>query len=564
VKPATPNTPSRLSDSLETPYSLVFERESLSGLPALPGVYVIRDTGDNIIYVGKAKNLRKRVASYFRAELEPKTRSMVSNASTFSFVTAGQENQALVLESNFIKQYKPHFNIQLIDGKSYPLIELTTEAFPVLRKTRRVLTPRNRYFGPYPKAGLLNIGLDTLRRAFPVRTCHRRVDHAKLTKPCLDYDIGLCLAPCASMCSQEEYRRVVEELASFLGGHMTKLLRRLETDIQHASRAQQYERAKRFRDSYLALRGLFERYAVFAPRMRDTDVFAFRQRGNLIAVVRQAIREGRLVASTDFVYSLQETSVLNPGLRVQLAADFYGRYHIEAPSRIAMEVDASSAEIVRTALSAALGHTISLASPKGTNVARLLGFANENADEKLTSYMKATDVPGQLAVLEAVLGLHHLPMRIEGYDVSNIAGRDATVSMVLFGAGRPCRNGYRLFNIRSLETPNDPAMLSEALSRRFARWNDLEFGEPADLVLIDGGVTQVDAVRAVRDAAGLDVPIVGIAKKEELLYVDGHRRPLRLKRDSSALLLLMAIRDEAHRFGKREFHKLHERAFRHK
>ena len=344
---------------------------------------------------------------------------------------------------------------------------------------------------------------------------------------------------------------------------MSGLLRRLEADIRHASTAQQYERAQRFRDSYLALRGLFERYAVFAPRMRDIDVFAFRQRGSVVAVVRQAVREGRLVASTDFIYGLQEAVSMTPGLQIQVVTDFYERYHIEAPGRLALEVDAVSIGGASAALSSALGRSVSLASPKGLNVARLLRFAGQNAEEKLTSYFKAAAVPASIGVLGAVLGLQRLPMRIEGYDVSNISGRDATVSMVVFDAGKACRDQYRLFNMRQLTTPNDPAMLSEALRRRFARWNDREFGEPADLVLIDGGIAQVEAVRAVRDAAGIDVVIVGIAKKEELLYVDGRRQPVKLRRDSSALLLLMAIRDEAHRFSKREFHRLHERATRH-
>ncbi|RIE09773.1 excinuclease ABC subunit UvrC [Candidatus Cryosericum hinesii] len=530
----------------------------------MPGVYVIRDSSDRIIYVGKAKNLRKRVESYFRNDLNPKTRSMVSNARFFSFITAGHEDQALVLESNFIKCYKPHYNIQLIDGKSYPLIELTGEAFSILRKTRRVTTARNRYFGPYPKSGLLNLGLDSLRRAFPVRTCHRRIDPAKPTKPCLDFDLGLCLAPCGNRCSQDEYAEVVQNLSAFLNGKMRTLLRQLENSMDQASRSQQYERAVRYRDSCLALKGLFERYAVFAPRVRDMDVFAFHQQGNLVAVVRQALREGRLIASTEFIYDLKGKGTLDPVMRADLIIDFYDRFHVAAPARIAVDAVGAEATIVRERLREALGAAISLASPRSTETSRLLRFATENAEQKLIASTRASDIPAQLSVLKAVLDLERMPVRIEGYDVSNISGKDATVSMVVFVAGKPAKDQYRLFNMHSLDTPNDPAMLAEALARRFARWSDITFGDPANLLLIDGGLSQLGAVCAVRDNAGVNVPVVGIAKKEELLYREGTLEPVRLSHDSGALLLLMAVRDEAHRFGKREFHKRHERPLKHR
>jgi excinuclease ABC subunit C len=205
-----------------------------------------------------------------------------------------------------------------------------------------------------------------------------------------------------------------------------------------------------------------------------------------------------------------------------------------------------------------------MASPRGTETARLLRFASENAEQKLAASTRTADVPAQLSVLKAVLDLHRLPVRIEGYDVSNISGKDATVSMVVFVAGRPAKDQYRLFNIRSMQTPDDPGMMSEALTRRFNRWQDVSFGDPADLILVDGGLTQLGAVCAVRDEAGVKVPVVGIAKQEELLYREGTREPVRLSHDSGALLLLMAVRDEAHRFGKREFHKRHERPLKHR
>lgn len=564
MRPDIPNTQNSGLGSLDTSYRLPFERESLGKLPATPGVYVIRDAADRIIYVGKAKSLRKRVESYFRKDLSPKTRAMVGNARFFSFITAGNEDQALVLESNFIKNYRPHYNIQLVDGKSYPLIELTGDPFPILRKTRRVTTSKNRFFGPYPKSGLLNLGLDSLRHAFPVRTCHRTIDPSRPTKPCLDFDLGLCLAPCANKCSQSEYAHVVANLAEFLNGKMRTMLRQLENDMNQASRSQQYERAVRYRDSYLALKGLFERYAVFAPHMRDMDVFAFRYRGQLLAVVRQALREGRLIASTEFVYDLRENESVDVVMLADLIIDFYHRFHILPPRRIAIDLANGESSIVRDRLRADLDASVTLASPRSSETARLLAFAAQNAEEKLSSMSQAGSAPEQLAVLKAVLDLEHLPVRIEGYDVSNISGKDATVSMVVFVAGKPAKSQYRLFNIRTLNGPDDPAMLSEALARRFARWKDVTFGDPANLVLVDGGISQLSAVCVARDAANVEVPVIGIAKKEELLYRERVAEPIRLAHDSAALLLLMAVRDEAHRFGKREFHRLHERDLKHR
>lgn len=562
MKPDTPTTQNKAPDGLENAYRLPFEKLSLSKLPATPGVYVIRNAEDKIIYVGKAKNLRRRVTSYFRSDLSPKTRSMVGNAHSFSFVTAGHEDQALVLEANFIKRYRPHFNIQLIDGKTYPLIELTSELFPILRKTRRVANAKSRYFGPYPKAGLLNIGMNSLRRAFPVRTCHRCIDEAVPTKPCLDFDLGLCLGPCGNKCSPEEYRQAVHNLEAFLGGKVRVLLRQLESAMRQASREQQYEKAARCRDSYVALKSLFERYAVFSPHTRDMDIFAFRQNGNLVAVVRQALREGRLIASTEFIYDLRGKESLDAMMQADLIIDFYSRFHVDPPRRMAVG-STGSTTVLRRRLEEALGSSISLASPRTPETARLLRFAAENAAEKLVAFAKASDTAEQLAVIKSVLDLKHLPVRIEGYDVSNISGKDATVSMVVFRSGRPAKDQYRLFNIRSLDTPNDPAMLAEALARRFAHWHDIAFAEPADLLLIDGGLSQLAAVCKARDAAGVRVPVVGIAKKEELLYRENTREPVRLSHESGALLLLMAVRDEAHRFGKKEFHKRHEDRLRH-
>jgi excinuclease ABC subunit C len=345
---------------------------------------------------------------------------------------------------------------------------------------------------------------------------------------------------------------------------MRSLLRQLENGMEQASRSQQYERAVRFRDSYLALKGLFERYAVFAPRARDMDIFAFHQEGNLVAVVRQALREGRLIASTDFIYDLKGKVALDPLLQADLIVDFYRRFHVASPSRVAVNATGSAAAIIRDRIRDALGSEVSIASPRGTETSRLLRFASENAEQKIIASTHTSDIPTQLSVLKAVLDLQHLPVRIEGYDVSNISGKDATVSMVVFVAGKPAKDQYRLFNIRSLDTPDDPAMMGEALERRFNRWKDIAFGDPADLILVDGGLTQLGAVCAVRDQIGVDVPVVGIAKKEELLFREGIQEPVRLSHDSGALLLLMAVRDEAHRFGKREFHKRHERTLRHR
>jgi len=331
------------------------------------------------------------------------------------------------------------------------------------------------------------------------------------------------------------------------------MLRQLENDMNQASRSQQYERAVRYRDSYLALKGLFERYAVFAPHVRDVDVFAVRRRGQLVAVVRQALREGRLIASTEFVYELRENESVDAVMLADLIIDFYHRFHVQPPRRIAVDVTNGESNIVRDRLRTDLGASVTLASPRTSETARLLAFAAQNAEENLSSMSRASSTAEQLAVLKAVLDLEHLPVRIEGYDVSNISGKDATVSMVVFVAGKPAKSQYRLFNIRTLDDPNDPAMLAEALARRFARWGDLTFGDPANLVLVDGGLTQLNAVCSARDAAGVDVPVIGIAKKEELLYREHVAEPVRLAHDSAALLLLMAVRDEAHRFGNVSF-----------
>lgn len=551
------------------------EPADLPDLPALPGCYLFRDAGRTPIYVGKARSLKARVRTYFQdpSRLTPKVRAMVAHAASVETITTGSEVEALLLENTLIKRHRPRYNILLRDDKTYPYVKMTAETFPRLLLVRRVRDDGARYYGPFPNAGAVRDTLRLLRRLFPMRTCtpHK---FQTATRPCLEYHIHRCGAPCTGLIDALAYGQIVESVRDFLDGHPEAVRQRLDQEMRQASESLAFERAAELRDLLRAMERLTERQEVVRLDGNDEDYVNVARQGRTAAVAVLQVRAGTLVGrETYFLTADPETS------DAEVLGSFLGQYYPIAtswPRELVVPTDAfESADAVRALLRTPpesgsepyRGHrraTRLITAQRGARV-RLLSLAAENAawavrDEVLKEEARGTP----LDELRIALNLPETPWRIEGYDISNFQGTDSVSSMVVFEGGRPQKSEYRHFRIRTVVGANDFASHAETIRRRFERAREEQAGigrgelSPAkarfarmpDLLLIDGGKGQLSAVRAVLHEMGLEgIPTFGLAKREELLFEEGRPDPIRLPRSSPALRLLQAVRDESHRFA---------------
>ncbi len=533
--------------------------ERLRALPNLPGVYLFRDAAGKVLYVGKSVDLRERVRSYFGAPagLPPKTREMVARIADFEILLTDGELEALILENNLIKEHHPRYNIRLRDDKGYPFIKVTiNEEWPRVLKTRRLENDGARYFGPFSSAGSVDRTLRLLKKLFPYRGCDEKID-GRRKRPCLDYHIGRCLAPCVGYADPQAYARAIRQVLLFLEGRGEQILRMVRREMEEAAERLQFERAAALRDQLQDLERVLERQKVVSPRMEDEDVIAFAGDEGEGCVQVFFIRRGRLIGNEPFF--LQGTEEEDP-VRVMTAfvTQFYGRAP-QVPPVLLLQHPVAEPEVIAEWLRQKRGGPVRLLVPRRGEKRRLVEMVARNAAETLEQMRlkwlsERQRQAGALAELREVLGLPSLPRRIEGYDISTLQGQAAVGSMVVFVDGAPRRSDYRRFRIRTIEGQDDPAMLGEVLRRRFRRAGTPGkegegWGELPDLVLVDGGPGQVGAAQEVLDEAGLEIPLIGLAKKEEALYRPGRPEPLLLPRNSVALYLLQRLRDEAHRFA---------------
>ncbi|MGC8960130.1 MAG: excinuclease ABC subunit UvrC [Chloroflexia bacterium] len=533
--------------------------ERLRALPEHPGVYLFRDAAGKVLYVGKSVNLRERVRSYFGAPagLAPKTRELVARIADFEVLLTDGELEALILENNLIKEHRPRYNIRLRDDKGYPFIKVTTnEEWPRVLKTRRLENDGARYFGPFSSAGSVDRTLRLLKKLFPYRGCEEKID-GRRKRPCLDYYIGRCLAPCVGYADPQEYARAIREVILFLEGRGEQIVRMVREEMEKAAEALNFERAAALRDQLQDLERVLEHQKVVSPRMEDEDVIALARDEGETCVQVFFIRRGRLIGNEPFF--LQGTEEEDP-IQVMTAfvAQFYGRAP-QIPSVLLLQHPVAEPKVLAEWLRQKRGGTVRLLVPRRGEKRRLVEMVARNAVETLEQMRlkwlsERQRQAGALAELREVLGLPSLPRRIEGYDVSTLQGQAAVGSMVVFVDGAPRRSDYRRFRIRTVEGQDDPAMLGEVLRRRFRRAGaegkeGEGWGELPDLILVDGGPGQVGAAQEVLNEAGLEVPLLGLAKKEEAVYRPGRPEPLLLPRNSVTLYLLQRLRDEAHRFA---------------
>ncbi len=536
--------------------------EKLKSLPTSPGCYLYKDAAGEIIYVGKAVNLRNRVRSYFQksANHTAKTRKLVSRIADLDIVVVDSELEALVLECNLIKQHRPHYNVRLRDDKHYPYLVLTmNEPFPRLLVTRKVKTDGSKYFGPFTNSRAVWDSLRLIYRLFPLVTCRKSWDNTPVQRPCLYHQMGRCPhAPCAGLADKDEYRRMVDDVALFLDGKQDKLVKQMKAEMEAAAEDLQFEKAARLRDQLAAIETLIERQKVVSTNQTDQDIVALVNDQGKSAVQMFFIRNGKLIGQEHFLLDGMEGE---EGI-ADATAEFVKQYYQEAayvPSEIVLPAHVEETVIIEQWLRQKKGTKVTLTVPERGEKKQLLDMASTNAKLALDQMQATASAEhdrtlGALLELQDALGLDSPPERIEAYDISTIQGSFSVGGMVVFQDGKPLKSDYRRFKIQkptNTGEPNDFAMMREVLTRRLkeAQSGNSKFSTLPDLMLIDGGKGQLSVAVSVAAELGLELNMIGLAKQFELVYTPGKSDPLVLPRNSQALFLLQRIRDEVHRYS---------------
>jgi excinuclease ABC subunit C len=552
-------------------------QEKLKVLPTQPGVYLMKDRAGRVIYVGKAASLRNRVRQYFQdpdAVDNPRVQHLMSRIADFEVVGTDNEVEALILEVNLIKRHRPIYNVRMADDKAFPYLKLTNEPFPKIVMTRKVVRDGARYFGPYPyhEPKLIRRTIRTVRKLFKLRTCAIEIT-GDLPRPCLDYYIGQCTAPCVAWgASREQYADQVRQAAQFLEGKQAPLLDALRREMEEAAARQEFERAAQLRDRIQAMEAVYERQRIASTGMEDRDVAAVAQSGDTACVQMFFIRGGRVQG--------QEQFLLDGGqglTRPQILGQFLTQYYAEAPSpprEVLLQDEIEDQGLLATFLRERRGGPVAVEVPQRGDRRRLVELAAENAALYLHQERARSVGPEGVALkeLQEALSLEEMPFRIEAYDISNFQAGEAVGSLIVFEGGRPAKAAYRRFKMKWTEGPNDFAHLAEMLRRRFAQARQeqerLDRDEPVrakwsilpDLILIDGGRGQLSAAQEVLFEYNQPIPAIGLAKQLELVYTpDDRPEPLVLPRDGQALRLLQRVRDEAHRFANTYHQQLRQR-----
>jgi len=540
-------------------------------LPQGPGVYIFRDAQGKVLYVGKAARLRDRVRSYFGSarSLEAKVRNLVAKVADIDYLVTKSATEALVLEASLVKRYQPPFNVRLKDDKHYPYLRIDlSEPWPRVEITRRVLPDGARYFGPYASAGSVRKTLDLIKKLFPWRSCSKAITGTD-PRPCLDYYIHRCLGPCAGLCTPEEYRQVVEQTIKFLEGRTEEVVEELWRQMEEAAEKLEFERAARLRDQIRAIqRTAPQRQAVDLGRVVDIDVFGLAREGREACVFVFFVRGGNVVEGDHF--SLEGAEGESDGAVLQGFLSQFYESAASVPEMVFLPLPIEEWALLEAWLAQRRGGPVCVVVPERGQERALVERANANAREALQAMrvralLDRDNVRRALEELAEELGLPAPPRRIECYDISNIQGAFAVGSMVVFVDGRPRPSEYRRFRIKETRGPDDYAMLQEVLRRRFRRAKervqDESFGQLPDLVLVDGGKGQVSAAHDVlRDLGLAHIPLAGLAKRLEELYLVDVSEPIVLPRHSQALYLVQRIRDEAHRFAITYHRRVREKA----
>lgn len=539
--------------------------EELKKLPAKPGVYLMHDARDTIIYVGKAVSLKNRVRQYFQASRNKgvKIEQMVTQIAWFEYIVADSELEALVLECNLIKEHRPKYNTMLKDDKAYPFIQVTVnEDYPRVLFARRMKKDKSRYFGPYTSAGAVKDSIELIRKLYRLRSCSRRLpqDQGK-ERPCLYYHIKQCDAPCQGYISREEYRKKINGALEFLNGNFKDVLKDLEQKMLQASEEMRFEDAVEYRDLMQSVRQIGERQKITGSDGEDKDIIALAIDGEDAVAQVFFIREGKIIGRDHFYLRIARGDT-----RGQIIDSFIKQFYAGTPylpKELMVQEELEDQEVLEEWLSKRRGQKVHIRVPKKGTKEKLVEMAQKNAEiilrqdrERLKREEGRTI--GAVKEIEGWLGLSDL-VRIEAFDISNISGFQSVGSMIVYEKGKPKKNDYRKFRIKSVQGPNDYASMEEVLTRRFLRGREESSGfeKLPDLLMMDGGRGQVNIALQVLDRLGLSIPVCGMVKDDHHrtrgLYFNNEEIPI--DRSSEGFKLITRIQDEAHRFAI-EYHRL--------
>ena len=532
-------------------------KETIKLVPEQPGCYLYYDKDGEIIYVGKAKNLKRRVYSYFHKQHESaKTTVLVSQIEKLEYIITDSEAESLILESHLIKQHKPKYNILLKDDKKYPYFLITDEDFPRIQVVRKKnLNPdKGRFYGPYTDIGAMYATLDFLKKLFPLKQCKT----PKFSnRPCLYYHIGKCLAPCQGKVSPEEYQKLIKQVELFLSGKQSELLKQIQEQMQKYAETEQFEKAAKMRDSYLDLQKTLERQKVVYENTKlNEDVIALLYEDGILAITIMMIREGRLIDKKDFTYFVDNID------KIEYFETFFREYYtnlkLEFPDKIISKdlLELGQKDLYEDWLKILSGKKVQINYASRGKYNELYELALKNAtnlleNAKLKKMAQIRDDFNEVgSYLAEKLKLNNFPNRIECYDISHIQGTNTVASMVVFQNGLPKKTAYRKFKIKSTEgKPDDFMSMKEVLTRRLNKLGQPKWEKP-DLIIIDGGKGQLSSVLEIVSEFGIDnIDFVSLAKREEEVFLPNQSKSILLPRESNALYLIQRIRDEAHRFA---------------
>ncbi len=510
--------------------------KSPDNLPNKPGVYIMRDASDTIIYIGKAKNLIKRVKSYFREKLDrPKTQILMSHFDSLEYIVTNSEKEALILEATLIKKHRPRYNVQLKDDKRYPYVKITDEKFPRLLITRNV-TKNGIYYGPFTDVGSVKQTVKFLKSLFKIRTC-RNMDG-----PCLNSQIDLCYAPCAGEITEKEYSEIINKIDLFFQGKYSTIVKNLKVEMMEAAKNEEYEKAAVIRDQIASIEEIMEKQFVdLVDDDLDQDVIAIAPGDDEVVVIIMPIRNGKIVGRDDFLMSASQYDSSSE-IMFAFIQQYYG-YNRHVPKQILLDEDIDEKQLLEEWLSDLRGNKVSIKVPQKGVKLRLVKMARKNAE--IIKHQKKK-MESALIELKKYLKLERLPHVIEGYDISNISGKFAVGSKVSFKEGKPNKKRYKHFKMET-PGPNDFAMMEELLTRRLKM---VDRDPEPDLIVIDGGKGQLGMACGVLEKLNLThIPIIGLAKEFEEVFVPNSSRPIIIPKNNQALHLLQQVRDESHRFA---------------
>ncbi len=519
-------------------------KQRLAELPDKAGIYFFKNAGGEIIYIGKARSLRDRVRTYFLAPADLKVANIRSETADIDFILTGSEKEAAFLENNFVQRYQPKFNLRLKDDKSFPYLKLTVgERYPNVTLTRKVEDDDARYFGPFSPASQARKTIHLLNRYFGIRGCEETIP-GKRRRACLEHDLKLCSAPCVGSIGEAEYRENINNGLLFLEGRTDQLLKALKQRMEAASTHLDFEQAAHWRDLIRTMEQIKERPRFISVGLEDTDIFGLARDVDRLALYVFFMRRGKVREAEELVSREPEGTATEAAL-ARILKGFYGQSE-DLPRKILISRAVDSIPELSQWISRKKGSPVRVLVPQRGRDRKLVEMAVRNAERLLK---KAEPEHPALSDLSGILGLAKPPGRIEGFDISNTGGQESVGSVVVFEGGEPSRSEYRKYKIKSIAGPNDVASLQEVIRRRYARLLREKLKLP-DLILVDGGKGQLHAAQIELDKLGLaGIPVVSLAKREEVVFTPANKEGLRLDRTAPALKLLQHIRDEAHRFA---------------